>query len=67
MTIDDCQSLVINADHRPMSHLPLSLWSWQDAVQAVFSDRVDVVAEYDQLVRSQSTTMKLLTGYLAPS
>jgi len=31
----------------------------QDAVQAVFGDRVDVVAEYDQPIHSPSTTMKL--------
>jgi 5-methylcytosine-specific restriction endonuclease McrA len=55
MTLDDCQTLVLNADYRPVS--PLSLWSWQDAVQAVFIDRVDVVAEYDRPVRSPSTVM----------
>jgi len=59
MSLDDSQTLVLNADYRPVSYFPLSLWSWQDAVQAVFGDRVDVVAEYDQSVRSPSTTMKL--------
>src|SRR5260370_42675189 len=28
--------LVLNADFRPLSYYPLSLWSWQDAVKAVF-------------------------------
>ena len=37
-------ALVLNADFRPMSYFPLSLLSWQDAVHAVFSDRVAVVS-----------------------
>jgi len=70
MSLDDSQTLVLNADYRPVSYFPLSLWSWQDAVQAVFGDRVDVVAEYDQPVRSPSTRMKLpsvvaLRSYIA--
>ena len=70
MTLDDTQTLVLNADYRPVSYFPLSLWSWQDAVQAVFSDRVDVVAEYDHPVRSPSTVMNLpsvvaLRSYIA--
>ena len=32
--------LVLNADFRPLSYYPLSLWSWQDAIKAVFLDRV---------------------------
>jgi len=27
-------SLVLNADFRPLSYYPLSLWSWQDAIKA---------------------------------
>src|SRR5215510_2890067 len=27
--------LVLNADFRPLSYYPLSLWSWQDAIKAV--------------------------------
>jgi len=52
-------ALVLNADFRPLSYYPLSLWSWQDTIKAVFLDRVDVVAEYDQLVHSPSFAMKL--------
>ncbi len=26
-------ALVLNADFRPLSYYPLSLWSWQDAVK----------------------------------
>jgi len=43
----------LNADYQPLSHLPLSLWSWQDAVKAVFSGRVTIVDVYpDVSIRS---------------
>ena len=38
-------ALVLNADFRPLSYYPLSLWSWQDAIKAVFLERVNIVAE----------------------
>ncbi len=38
--------LVLNADFRPLSYYPLSLWSWQDAIKAVFLDRVNIVWQY---------------------
>jgi hypothetical protein len=41
-------ALVLNADFRPLSYYPLSLWGWQDAVKAVFLDRVNIVSEYDR-------------------
>lgn len=56
---DGCPALVLNADFRPLSYFPLSLWSWQDALKAVFLDRVDVVAEYDTMVRSPTFEMRL--------
>ena len=59
MTPDTCPALVLNADFRPLSYLPLSLVSWQDAVTAVLADRVSVVAEYDTIVRSPSTRLRL--------
>ena len=37
-------ALVLNADFRPLSYYPLSLWSWQDAIKAVFLDRVNIVS-----------------------
>lgn len=52
-------ALVLNADFRPLSYFPLSLLGWQDAVRAVFQDKVAVVAEYDREIRSPSTTMRL--------
>lgn len=54
-----CPALVLNADFRPLSYFPLSLWSWQDAVKAVFLDRVNIIAHYDTAVRSPSYEMKL--------
>lgn len=54
-----CPALVLNADFRPLSYFPLSLWPWQDAVKAVFLDRVNIVAEYDFAVHSPSFEMAL--------
>lgn len=52
-------ALVLNADFRPLSYFPLSLWSWQDSVKAVFLERVNVVTEYDQVVHSPTTELRL--------
>ena len=54
-----CPALVLNADFRPLSYYPLSLWSWQDAIKAVFLDRVNIVSEYPNTVRSPSFEMRL--------
>lgn len=51
--------LVLNADFRPLSYYPLSLWPWQEVIKAVFLDRVDVVSTYDQVIHSPSFEMKL--------
>ena len=64
-------ALVLNADYRPLSYYPLSLWCWQDAVKAAFMDRVDIVAEYDDYVRSPSTRIRIpsvvvLKDYIKP-
>lgn len=58
-TPESCPALVLNADFRPLSYYPLSLWSWQDTVKAVFLDRVNIVAFYDRVVHSPSREMKL--------
>ena len=52
-------ALVLNADFRPLSYFPLSLWSWQESVKAVFLDRVNIVSEYDHAVHSPSMEMRL--------
>ncbi|MGR3289902.1 MAG: HNH endonuclease [Paracoccaceae bacterium] len=64
-------ALVLNADYRPLSYYPLSLWPWQDAIKAAYLDRVDIVAEYDAVVRSPSITIKIpsvvvLKDYVRP-
>ena len=69
---DGMPALVLNADYRPLSYYPLSLWSWQDAIKAVFLDRVNIVAEYEQTVSSPSFVMRLpsvvsLKSYVKPS
>jgi len=52
-------ALVLNADYRPLSYYPLSLWPWQEAVKAAWLDRVRIVAEYDAVVRSPSTEIRI--------
>jgi len=52
-------ALVLNADFQPLSYFPLSLWNWQDAIKAVFLDRVNVVSEYDKVIHSPSWNMRL--------
>ena len=59
MSLERCPALVLNADYRPLSYFPLSLWSWQDVVKAVFLDRVAILSEYDRAVRSPSWEIKL--------
>ena len=55
----DLQTLVLNADYRPLSYNPLSLWSWKDAFTALFLDRVTLVASYDVEARSPSRALKV--------
>ena len=69
---DAYPSLVLNADYQPLSYFPLSLWSWQDAIKAVFLGRVNIVSEYDFTVRSPSQEVNLpsvisLKNYVKPS
>jgi len=68
----DNPALVLNADYRPLSYFPLSLWPWQDAIKAAFLDRVTIVAEYDTVVHSPSISMRLpsvvvLRDYVKPA
>jgi len=57
--LEQCPALILNADYRPLSYFPLSLWSWQEAVKAVFRDSVVVLSEYERVVRSTSREIKL--------
>lgn len=58
-SLENYPALVLNADFRPLSYLPLSLWNWQDSVKACFQGRVNVVAEYDHVIRSPSFEMPI--------
>lgn len=71
-SLRDHPALVLNADFRPLSYFPLSLWSWQDAVKAAFLDRVSILAEYDTFVHSPSTAIRIpsvivLKDYVKPA
>lgn len=71
-SLETFPALVLNADYRPLSYYPLSLWNWQEAVKAVFLDRVNIVSEYDRAVHSPSFEIKLpsvvsLKSYVRPA
>lgn len=68
----DYPALVLNADFRPLSYFPLSLWPWQEAVKAAYLERVSIVAEYDTVARSPSTEINIpsvvvLKDYVRPA
>ncbi len=70
--LNESPTLVLNADFRPLSYFPLSLWPWQDTIKAVVLSRVNVVSEYDQVVRSPSVELRLpsvisLKEYVPPA
>ncbi len=70
--LEKCPALVLNADFRPLSYYPLSLWCWQDAVKSVFLDRVTIVSNYKRQIRSPSFEMSLpsviaLKSFIKPS
>jgi 5-methylcytosine-specific restriction endonuclease McrA len=57
--LEQCPALILNADFRPLSYYPLSLWSWQDAIRAIVRESVIVVSEYERSVRSPTQEIKL--------
>ncbi len=57
--LDQCPALILNADFRPLSYFPLSIWSWQEAVKAIFRGSVVVISEYERIVRSPTQELKL--------
>ena len=72
VALESCPALVLNADYRPLSYFPLSLLSWQEAVKAVFLERVNIVCEYEHKVHSPSFEMHLpsvvsLKRYVSPA
>ena len=69
--LEKCPALVLNADYRPLSYYPLSLWCWQDSIKSVFLDRVTIVSNYDRVINSPSFSIKLpsviaLKNYVNP-
>ena len=70
--LEDCPALVLNADFRPLSYFPLSVWPWQEAVKATLMGRVNTVAEYDRVIRSPNLEIPLpsvvsLKEYVRPA
>ncbi len=59
LPLSACPALVLNADYQPLSYYPLSVWNWQEAVKAIFLDRVDVVSHYDRVIRSPGFETRL--------
>lgn len=57
--LDQCPALVLNADFRPLSYYPLSIWPWQEAVKAIFRESVVVLSEHSRIVRSPNHEFKL--------
>lgn len=54
----DC--LLLNADYRPLSYLPLSTISWHQAVKLSFMDKITIIERYDDWeVHSPSLTIKV--------
>ena len=57
--LSDYNALVLNADYRPLSYLPLSILSWQEAIKATFLNRVNVVSVYDISVKSPTIKLNI--------
>lgn len=52
--------LHLNADGQPLSLLPLSTVSWQDALRLIYLDKARVLKDYDEwTIRSQYLDMKV--------
>jgi|TARA_B110000037_G_scaffold216838_1_gene276683 5-methylcytosine-specific restriction endonuclease McrA len=50
--------LLLNADGQPLSIVPLSTVSWQNAVKAMFAEKVHVIKNYENvLIRSTSLSI----------
>ena len=61
--LEKCPALVLNADFRPLSYYPLSLWCWQDAIESVFLNRVTIVSNYKKKIQAQILVASLLTYF----
>jgi 5-methylcytosine-specific restriction endonuclease McrA len=52
-------TLVLNADGSPLSIIPLSAISWQEAVKLVIQDKVIVLETYNKIIHSQFTALPM--------
>ncbi len=71
-SLESCPALVLNADFRPLSYFPLSIWPWYEAVKGALSGRVNTVETYDRTVHSPSIELQLpsvisLREYVRPA
>tara|TARA_B100001123_G_scaffold441043_1_gene581446 strand:+ start:678 stop:1214 length:537 start_codon:yes stop_codon:yes gene_type:complete len=53
------KTLVLNADYKPLSYFPLSVCNWKESIKAVYLDKVSVISEYNEIVRSPSIKIKI--------
>lgn len=52
--------LMLNADGQPLSHVPLSVITWQVAVRLLFQEKVRVLKDYEHwTIHSQHLSMKV--------
>lgn len=55
-----CDTLILNSDLNPISILPLSVISWQDAMKLVYLEKIVVLEEYsDRVVHSAHETFNV--------
>ena len=48
--VNDWPALVLNADFRPLSYFPLSLWSWHESVKAVVVLKPEQTATAQEII-----------------
>lgn len=54
------QTLLLNSDYNPISVLPLSVVSWQQAIKLYFLGRVDIIESYpNELIHSEKLVMEV--------
>jgi 5-methylcytosine-specific restriction endonuclease McrA len=59
IALEEHRTLVLNGDFRPLSIAPFSTYSWRESIEAVIAGDVEVLAEYDRVIRSPSIEMRL--------
>lgn len=54
------ETLILNADYRPISLVPLSVVAWQQAIKLHWLNRIQIIHEYeDRDIHSPSCTMQM--------